>query len=57
MQFFAYSSSGLPEKRCALNATGVCATPLDAIAQSLWLRMIRDDLLEGRTNSKLFLHN
>jgi hypothetical protein len=31
--------------------------PLDAIAQSLWLRMIRDDLLEGRTNSKLFLHN
>jgi len=31
--------------------------PLDAIAQSLWLRMIRDDLLEGRTNSKLFLRN
>jgi hypothetical protein len=31
--------------------------PLDAIAQSLWLRMIQDDLLEGHTNSQIFFRN
>ena len=30
--------------------------PLDAIAQSLWLRMIQDDLLGGHTKSQLFLN-
>jgi hypothetical protein len=31
--------------------------PLDAIAQSLWLRMIQDDLLGGHTNSRIFFRN
>jgi hypothetical protein len=31
--------------------------PLDAIAQSLWLRMIQDDLLGGHTNSPIFFRN
>jgi hypothetical protein len=29
MLFWAYSSSGLPEKRCGLNAMGVCATAIE----------------------------
>ena len=28
--------------------------PLDEIAQKLWLRMIQDDLLEGKTGSRFF---
>jgi hypothetical protein len=31
--------------------------PLDAIARSLWLRMIEDDLLGGHTNSQIFFRN
>jgi len=31
--------------------------PLDAIATSLWLRMIQDNLLVGQTNSQIFLSN
>jgi hypothetical protein len=31
--------------------------PLDAIAQSVWLRMIQDDLLGGHTNSQVFFRN
>jgi hypothetical protein len=31
--------------------------PLDAIAQSVWLRMIQDDLLGGHTNSEVFFRN
>jgi len=31
--------------------------PLDAIAKSLWLRMIQDDLLGGHTNSQVFFRN
>ena len=31
--------------------------PLDAIAQSLWLRMIQDNLLEGHTNSQILFRN
>jgi hypothetical protein len=30
---------------------------LDAIAQSLWLRMIQDDLLGGHTSSQIFFRN
>jgi hypothetical protein len=31
--------------------------PLEAIAQNLWLRMIQDDLLEGRTSSRFFFQS
>ena len=31
--------------------------PLNTIVQSLWLRMIQDDLLEGQTNSQIFFPN
>ena len=31
--------------------------PLDAIAQSLWLRMIQDDLLGGHTDSQILFGN
>jgi hypothetical protein len=31
--------------------------PLDEIAQKLWLRMIQDNLLEGKTGSRFLFSN
>lgn len=43
----------------AVNAlvTAKRAVPLDKLAQALWLEMIQQDLIEGRTESRLFLRD
>ena len=37
--------------------TAARAVPLDEIAQKLWLRMIQDNLLEGKTESRFLFSN
>ena len=43
----------------AVNAlvTAKRAVPLDKLAQALWLEMIQQDLIEGRTETRLFLRD
>jgi hypothetical protein len=44
------SASGVESELLRVKET----VPLDAIAQSLWLRMIQDNLLGGHTSSQIF---